>query len=354
MATMTEPAAAPAFSTLIGVDDQSAIGAARRAALALAATHRLGPEARGRLAIVVTEAATNILRHAGSGGGLIVLRPLGSGKARAIEMLALDKGPGLGSVERAMSDGFSTIGTAGVGLGAIQRLANVFELYSQRDAGTAVLARVGDARAGADEIASIEDGLGALCVPLLGETECGDAWRLSVAPRRITLMVADGLGHGHGAAEAAASAVALFPEVEDVPTATALARFDTAARGTRGMALSFVMIDEEARCLDFSGVGNVDGRILHDDESKASHLLPQNGIVGHTMPNTRAVSLPWPVGARLVLHSDGISSRWRVDAYPGLMKAHPALMAGVLFRDFARKRDDATIVVLADRAAEAR
>lgn len=348
MAAVIEPnALAAEFSTLVVVDEQSEIGAARRAAMALAAPHGLGSDARGRLAIVVTEAATNIVRHAG--GGVIVLRALGSGSSAAIEMLALDKGPGLGNLERAMSDGFSTSGTAGVGLGAIQRLANFFEVHSQRDAGTALMARISDARAGTIASDPMDDCIGAVCVPLRGESECGDAWRWSVGPRRISIMVADGLGHGHGAAEAAAVAVTLFPEIDDAPPAAALARFDAAARGTRGMALSFAVIDEATRSVDFCGVGNVDGRVLHDDESKGSHFIPQNGIVGHTMPTVRMSSAPWPTGARLVMHSDGVSARWRIDAYPGLMNAHPALMAGVIFRDFARERDDATVVVLADR-----
>ena len=349
MAAVIEPHAVSAdFSTLVVVDDQSEIGAARRAAMALGSLHGLRSDARGRLAIVVTEAATNIVRHAG--GGVIVLRALGAGDAVAIEMLALDKGPGLGSVERAMADGYSTGGTAGVGLGAMQRLANLFEIHSQRDVGTAVLARVSEAHF-ADKHDPLDDSLGAICVPLRGETECGDAWRICAKQRRVSIMVADGLGHGRGAAEASATAAAVFSGVDHMAPTAALARFDSASRGTRGMALSFATIDETARCVDFSGVGNVDGRVLTDDDEKGSHLVPQNGIVGHTMPNLRGSNVPWPRGARMVMHSDGVSARWRIDAYPGLMKAHPAIMAGVIFRDFARQRDDATIVVFADRRA---
>ena len=342
-------ALAAEFSTLVVVDDQSEIGAARRAAIALGGLHGLGSDAKGRLAIVVTEAATNIVLHAG--GGVIVLRAIGKGASAAIEVLALDKGPGLGNVERAMTDGFSTSGTAGVGLGAMRRLSSLFEIYSRRDVGTALLARVGEARDGARKKPSIDDRLGAVCVPLRGETECGDAWRLSAAPQRVSLMVADGLGHGHGAAEAAAAAVGLFHEIAHKPPAAALVQLDAAARGTRGLALSFVRIDEAGRHIDFCGVGNVDGRVLHDEESKGSHFVPQNGIVGHAMPTVRMSSAPWPIGARLVMHSDGVSARWRIGAYPGLMNAHPALMAGVLFRDFARQRDDATVVVFADSYA---
>lgn len=336
-------------STLIVVDEQSQVGGARRAAITLGTAHGLGSDALGRLALIVTEAATNIVRHASHGA--IVLRAL-SGDDAAIEMLALDQGPGIANVQRAMGDGYSTAGTAGEGLGAIRRLANVFDIYSRRDLGTAILTRVSnlspDADADATGDASLDDRLGVVCVPMLGERECGDAWRISTGHRRLSLMVVDGLGHGAGAAAASATATAAFAGVEGAAAGAALARFDQATRGTRGTALSFASIDEAARTLAFAGVGNVDGRVLSQNGDETTHLVPQNGIVGHTMPTVRSMTVPWPSGARLILHSDGISTRWRVETYPGLIAVHPALMAGVLFRDFARERDDATILVLAD------
>ncbi len=100
----------------------------------------------------------------------------------------------------------------------------------------------------------------------------------------------------------------------------------------------------------FCGVGNVDGRVVTADGNR--HLVPQNGIVGHTMPRVQPVDIPVPSSARLVMHSDGISSRWRADSYPGLLARHPALLAGVLFRDYARARDDATVLVLREPVSE--
>lgn len=130
------------------------------------------------------------------------------------------------------------------------------------------------------------------------------------------------------------------------PPAKMLGAIDTAMRGTRGAALSAAVIDETARTVAFSGVGNVDGRVLIDERTE--HLIPQNGIVGNAMPTLRPSAAAWGTGARLVMHSDGISARWHLGAYPGLMTAHPAIMAGVIYRDFGRDRDDATILVLSD------
>ena len=340
-------------SMLIIVDEKTQVGGARRAAITMGAANGLKTDALGRLALIVTEAATNIVVHAAHGA--IVLRALTDSPEPAIEMLALDQGPGIADVRRALENGFSTAGTAGEGLGAIRRLANVFDIYSQRGNGTALFARVSDAspepEAGAR--ASLDDNLGVICVPVQGERECGDAWRIAVSPQRLSLMVVDGLGHGSGAAVSAAAATAVFPQVKNATPTMALERFDSATRGTRGVALSYVCIKPAERTLSFSGVGNVDGRVLGQGAAQATHLVPQNGIVGHTMPTLRGSTVPWPAGARLVLHSDGVSARWRPEAYPGLMDMHPALMAGVIFRDFARERDDATILVLADAAAPA-
>lgn len=335
----------PNMSILLAVDEQSQVGAARRAAVALGHTHGLSGEAVGRLALVVTEAATNIVRHASRGA--IVLRPLSGSEATAIEVLALDKGPGMIDVARAMNDGYSTSGTRGQGLGAIKRLSDVCEIHSQRGVGTAVLARVGaGVRVAARPMASLDDRLGVICLPLRGETECGDTWRVVETGAQISVLLVDGLGHGPEAAAVATTAAAAFNPADGEGPDTTLATLDQAMRGGRGAAVSVAMIDLAHRVTHFGGVGNVDGRIVSKDATQ--HLVPQNGIVGHTMPVLRPTLTGWPVGARLVLHSDGISARWRLDAYTGLANAHPALLAGVIFRDFARERDDATVLVLMD------
>jgi hypothetical protein len=159
-------------------------------------------------------------------------------------------------------------------------------------------------------------------------------------------MIVDGLGHGPDAAQAAAAATARFGALTTEPPGTMLGAFDVAMRGTRGAALSAAAIDETHRTVAFSGVGNVDGRVLTDERTE--HLIPQTGIVGSAMPRVRPTAAAWGPGARLVMHSDGISARWHVGAYPGLMHAHPSIMAGVIYRDFGRDRDDATILVLTD------
>jgi hypothetical protein len=160
------------------------------------------------------------------------------------------------------------------------------------------------------------------------------------------MMLVDGLGHGPQAAIAARAALSVFPTRTTGTVEASLNAMNVALHSTRGAALSLATIDPARKSARFCGVGNVDGRIVTVEASR--HLVPQNGIVGHTMPRPTAVEMPWPTDARLVMHSDGISSRWNMNAYPGLLARHPALLAGILFRDFARPRDDATVIALRD------
>jgi anti-sigma regulatory factor (Ser/Thr protein kinase) len=346
MEAMTAPAALYTTSQLLAIVEQSQIGGARRAAVVLGNSHGLDADAVGRLAIVVTEAATNLLRHATR--GQIVLRAFGS-DVPGVEMLAIDKGPGIIDVQRAMRDGFSTYGSAGEGLGGMKRLSDTFGIYSQRNQGTVVLARIVDGARVAEEkrVGTLDDRVGAICVPFRGEVESGDAWRVVQGRRCLSVLVVDGLGHGSHAAAVSATALAAFGPIAEAEPDIAVAALDKATRGSRGAALSVAVIDPSARQLRFCGVGNVDGRVLNGDS--ASHLVPQNGIVGHALPTLRATVTEWPARARLVMHSDGVSARWRADSYPGLASSHPSLLAGVLFRDFARERDDVTILVVDDR-----
>jgi anti-sigma regulatory factor (Ser/Thr protein kinase) len=95
-----------------------------------------------RVAIVVTEACTNLLKHAS--GGEVLVRTTGDGDPNGrpeLEILVLDQGPGMANLQQCFRDGFSTGGSPGHGLGAITRLSAESDLYSDVGRGTALLAR---------------------------------------------------------------------------------------------------------------------------------------------------------------------------------------------------------------------
>jgi anti-sigma regulatory factor (Ser/Thr protein kinase) len=340
----------PPHSALHAVGDQLQMSTIRLHAVAMGHSQGLDADAVERLGIVVTEMATNIARHAGTGH--IILRPVGEHATGCIEILALDKGAGIADMTRAMRGGDSTsTGTRrDGGLAGIRGLANLFDIYSHPGCGTAVVAHVG-AQTGHDATyrcaeSAMHGSVGVVCVPLHGEEECGDGWAVEVVRGRVAALLVDGLGHGAGAALAALAAMSVFRDAAADAPEIMLGAMHTALRETRGAALSVAVVDHSRRTARFCGVGNVEGRVVTADSNQ--HLVPQNGIVGHTMPRAHSADVPWPTDGRLVMHSDGISSRWRADRYPGLLARHPALLAGVLFRDFASERDDATVLVLRD------
>lgn len=329
----------PGRQTSFHIGESSEIASARRAGNELARNLGFDEVHTGQVAIVITEAGTNIVKHAERGE--ILLRSVLADGCKGIEIIALDRGPGMPNVPQVMQDGHSTAGTYGVGLGAIGRLTQEFDVYSVAGQGTAMMMVLW-----ADGIGPPHSDwqVGAVCLPVAGEDECGDAFRLGEGARHILLCAADGLGHGPDAALASDPAVALAISCADLAPAAVIEKAHQVLRGTRGAAMAVASIDPARGVLDFVGVGNLAGCIFHDDARR--HLMSHNGIVGSNMRKVQEFAHEWGPGATLILHSDGIATRWDVNAYQGLMSRHPALIAAVLYRDFARQRDDAMVLVL--------
>jgi anti-sigma regulatory factor (Ser/Thr protein kinase) len=328
---------------LCQVGDRSQVGEARRRVVDLAARVGLGEVPREKLALLVNELGTNLVKHAG--GGELLVRAL-PGRP-ALEILALDKGGGMASVEECFRDGHSTSGSAGTGLGAVRRLASFVDVYSSRPGGTAIVAHVASPEASAPAAPRWE--VGAVCVSKSGEEICGDGWAAADTVDGYHLMMADGLGHGLGAAEAARAAVRCFDRDPTLGPAAQVSAIHQALRGTRGAAVAVVVIDPRAGVVIFAGVGNIAGSIIANGGSR--QLVSLNGTAGHTLHKINEFSYPWTDDALLLVHTDGLVRRWDLGRYPGLVQRHPSLVAGVLFRDFNRRRDDVTVVVARGGAA---
>ncbi len=323
------------------VGEPTDIAAVRRAASDMAERLRFGAIGIGQLAIVVTEAATNILKHAGRGE--ILLRPLHLGPRAGLEILAIDAGPGMGNLSNAMVDGHSTAGSYGAGLGAMRRLSAQFDVYSQPGKGTVIGMVVWD---GAQQPASSGIEHGVVCLPMAGQDVCGDAWGLHSDHSAATLVVADGLGHGPEAAQASEQAVATTLAERAMMVAGLLQVAHLALRATRGAALAIAKLDLHRSQLDYGGIGNIAALVYDPDGNSRRQLVSHNGIVGSNLRKVQAFSAPWVTGAVMILHSDGLGTRWDLADYPGII-AYPArLIAAVLYRDFQRGRDDVTVLVV--------
>ncbi len=326
-------------SVAITITESSQTGEARRVAMALAT--RLGFEEtqRGKVGIVVTEVANNLVQHAE--GGVLLLRVLKHNLAVGIEVLSLDKGSGMVDVDECLQDGFSTGGTSGNGMGAIRRLSNLFEIYSIPNQGTALVAHLWSNSATRNSEETLE--IGVICLPKKGEDVSGDTWACEVASHRSLLLVVDGLGHGPVAASAAVLAVRIFQDDYDRSPGAYVKAAHAALRSTRGAVLGIAEIDFEQESVCFAGIGNITATIFSFTEHH--NLVSHNGTVGHEIGKIQEFSYPWYPNGLLIMHSDGLSAKWRLDRYPGLSQKHPSLIAGVLYRDFNRERDDVTVLV---------
>ncbi|MBD2612748.1 MAG: ATP-binding SpoIIE family protein phosphatase [Nostoc sp. ZfuVER08] len=327
-------------SVAIAISESSQTGEARRVAMALVTRLGFQETQRGKVAIVVTEVAKNLVQHAR--GGVMLLRSLKQDLTVGIEVLSLDKGPGMVDIDECLQDGFSTAGTSGNGLGAIRRLSDLLEIYSIPNQGTALLARLWSDPAPHPLQNTLE--IGAICLPKRGEEASGDAWASQGDGRhRSVLLVVDGLGHGAAAASAADQAVRVFHDHEDLSPGAMVQAAHAALRSTRGAVLAIAEIDFERESVCFAGIGNISASIL--SLTQHQNLLSHNGTVGHEIRKIQEFSYPWYANGLLIMHSDGLDSKWRLDRYPGLSQKHPSLIAGLLYRDFNRERDDVTVLV---------
>ena len=326
----------------IAIEDPSHVGEVRRSANAIAAAVGLSDTEGGKFAILASEAATNIVKHAGRGE--IVLRSLGSYGGGGVELIAIDSGPGIADIDRALSDGYSTAGSSGTGLGAMSRLATTFDIFSSAGSGTVLTARLERAGSGAPRASRSFD-IGVVRVAKRGESACGDDWSLICGDDgRAVLAVADGLGHGQSAADASRRAVDVAAERAADQPATIVAHVHSALRSTRGAALAVAELVADGTSVRYAGIGNIFASIVTRGGSKS--LVSHNGIAGHEMRKIQEFSYDWPSDALLVMHSDGVSARWDLSRYAGLSNRDPSVVAGVLYRDFSRGRDDALIVVV--------
>ena len=325
----------------VPVTEASQVAEARRRAVAVAQGLGFGETAAGRVAIVATELSTNLVKY-GTAGEILV-GTFEDETGTGVEVLALDRGVGLSNIDDALRDGHSTGGSAGTGLGAVRRQSQAFDVISWPGKGTAVVARlqeISTSAAAARALATI----GAITVPLKGETANGDAYCVRRRGDGWTAIVADGLGHGPLAAKASDEAVRLFRKHEHERPGSILAAVHAGLGHTRGGAVSVARYDADKGIVTVAGIGNVVGAVIGAGGTKRTISLP--GTAGHVARRIQEFEYPLDPEGLFVMCSDGIGTAWSLDAYPGLIGAHPSLIAGVLYRDFTRVRDDATVIVV--------
>jgi anti-sigma regulatory factor (Ser/Thr protein kinase) len=324
------------------IADAADAGALRRAVGGYA--DRAPPAAgrgRGLAELAATELATNLLRHA-KPGGWVLTRPI---PPSGIELIAVDRGPGIADVAAAVAGRTPNPRGLGSGLAAVHRASSAFDIHTVPGVGTTVAAvvdldgTVGWPSHGPLTWAGVSIGVAEVC---------GDAWAVTEVDGGLAVAVVDGLGHGPKASVAADAALDAFAAA---PTDLAgfPERANAAMRATRGGVAAVCHLRPADGELDHLAVGNVSGRIV--DGTGQRGLPFHAGALGLAARprRTAPATYPFPPGATLVLWTDGLRSRVDVSRVDGLFAHHPAVAAATLHRDHTRERDDATVLVVQHR-----
>lgn len=342
------------------IKDEAQVGAARRAVHRYASRLGFDTRAAAEIDIVVQEVGTNAARYATGGGCLHWADALG--EAAGLELFYCDKGPGIYDLERATRDGVSSGGSLGTGFGAMRRMLDEFDAFSvvkgttrrltparRTTHGTAIVGRKWVAPPPPHDGQDFERErrmarrIGVWSRPRPGEEMNGDAYFIAEHEGETLLAVVDGLGHGRGASEASQAALDTLEQWRGEPLDEVVPSVHDALRATRGAVMGAVVINRERESFTYAGVGNVEVRVLGAQEP--ARPIPSNGTLGARLSNVRVWPHRWAEGTTLVLATDGISTTWDINAYPGLLGKSPQLIAGVLMRDFIRNSDDATVLV---------
>lgn len=310
----------------------------RRRVAALAERAGLDETATARVALVVTELGTNLVKHAGGGWGYASAREGRPG--HGVDVLTVDGGPGIADLGRALGDGYSTAGTPGTGIGAVRRQSACFDVFTQAGRGTVVAARVagdGSRRSSVDT-----PRVRAYAAPAPGETICGDACAARRDGSVTKILVADGLGHGPEAARASRAAIEEFAASPAASPAASVEAIHRALARTRGAAVAVGWLVPERGVVRFAGIGNISAFVVGLDRS--SSMVSRNGTAGYAVRSIQEYEYEAPPGSLVLMHSDGLRHRWDLQDYAGLAHRDPALVLGVLLRDFTRGRDDVTVL----------
>jgi hypothetical protein len=158
-------------------------------------------------------------------------------------------------------------------------------------------------------------------------------------------MLADGLGHGPLAASAAERAAEVFSANPFDSPASILQNMHQSLKSTRGVAVAVALVNQTSGKVNYAGIGNIAAVLISSSRSRQG-MISHHGTLGVQINSIRELEYTLPDRGLLIMHSDGLQSRWTLDGLPGLASRYADVIAATLYRDFGRGRDDASVMVL--------
>lgn len=323
-------------------EDRSYFALLKKEIHTLAVAHGFETYRTGEIDIIVAEMASNLSKHAGGGEILVKIQP---GKTDSyMEIISIDNGRGMNNVQQMMEDGFSTTNTMGHGLGSIKRLSDDFDIYSIPRWGTIVLSRIYLVPRTVPPVAKSKAEIRTLIVCKPGETVSGDGASVLQDSKGISILLGDGLGHGPEANAAVNAAIQAFEQNKGYEPVSAIREIHDRVKKTRGLVATVVRYACAQKQWMICGVGNIGTGIAHNLALK-NHMT-YNGIIGMNIPGsmkTHMVNAEY--GQVLILCSDGIKNRIDMQRYPGILRHDLSIMAAAIYKDYARKTDDMSVLI---------
>lgn len=328
---------------VITVSDASDVSAARRRVKAMSETLGFDEEEWTELMIVVSELGSNLMEHAGE--GVLTLRPIREDARRGLQIESLDEGPGIRDVDMAMTDGFSTAGSLGYGLGTVNRLMDRLDITTQ--GGTAHGTHITCTRwlrPPSAPVASCPLAFGAATRAYPGQPVNGDAFVIKRWDHQALVAVIDGLGHGQHAHRASQAARTYVERHFDRSLIHLFRGTGHACRSTRGVVMAVAHFDWRQETLTFGSIGNIEARVLNSPEPV--RLMIRRGILGGRAPDPKITEHPWDPAYTLILHSDGLRTHWNWEDFSHLDDEPATVTARELLFALGKDDDDATIIVV--------
>ena len=313
---------------------------ARLAASSMAA--RLGFEEKAveEITLVVSELASNLVKHAR--GGILTLTPLSG--PDGIEIESLDNGPGISDPGQAGADGFSTTGTLGCGLGAVNRMMDNLEITTPPNGRGARLVCRRTVRPDSVTVRPFPLSFGVASRPFPGLAVNGDTFVIKRRGHTALVGIIDGLGHGQAAHLAAETARQYVETHSDQPLDMLFRGTARSCSSTRGVVMALARFDCALWRLTFASVGNVEVRVI--GRSHPMNFMIRRGVIGLNAPAPIVTEHDWHPSDMMVLYSDGLRTHWRWEDFPKLVGRPAEVIARELLRSLARDEDDATVMVV--------
>jgi anti-sigma regulatory factor (Ser/Thr protein kinase) len=314
---------------------------------------------RSLVTTIISELGSNIIKYANR-GFLRIYRIAHKGNVD-IDIWAEDEGPGIGNVELAMQDHYTTGNSLGLGLPGVKRMADSFWIRSSPEKGTLVYAKkrvqyAGDApskpqdkgnpRPRLEAIVDRQNSIWDICAlvrPMHGETLCGDLVKIVECGSGLILFIADVTGHGERAHQVASMLSELLDRQSDPDIVRLFGQIHERLKGTVGAAAGALYINLDDGRFNYVAVGNTNAKRCIGDPWRG---ISKNGILGQRLPTLYEQNGRISRGDVVALWTDGVSELHTREYVSKNFHKPSKEIAHGLVNELGKPYDDAGCIIL--------